>query len=93
MSRAHVYKNTIMNRTAQSGGSVGGDMKAGLVRFSMYPSINMRMLVARAGPESCCGNSIFFGSDGDAGAGAGAGTGAGSGAGADEHDTGDLVML
>lgn len=34
-------------------------MKMGLVRFSYWPSVNINMMVARAGPPSCCGQAMI----------------------------------
>ena len=54
------YANTIVNRTAQSGGSVGGNKKAGIVTYgATWTRGNMGNYLRRA-PQGCCNQSIVF---------------------------------
>ena len=62
-NRAAANTGKIINRTAASGGSVGGNMKAGLVRFSDWSMIPSGYMRARAGAPSCCLVPMVFSSN------------------------------
>ena len=53
-NRAASNTGKIINRTAASGGSVGGNMKQGSVRFSAWSMVNAGYMKARVGAPSCC---------------------------------------
>ena len=53
-NRAAANTGKIIHRTEASGGSVGGNMKQGLVRFSAWSMINAGYMKTRVGPPSCC---------------------------------------
>lgn len=53
------YANTITGRTGQSGGSVGGEKKAGIVNGVWWNRGNMGNFMDRA-PRGCCNQSIQF---------------------------------
>ena len=52
-SRLSAYKSSITNRGPQSGGSVGGNDKAGLVSMWQFAGVT-RSVVARRLPGDCC---------------------------------------
>ena len=52
--------NKITGRTVQSGGSVGGDKKAGILNYGVsWSRGNMGNFLSRA-PHGCCNQSIRF---------------------------------
>lgn len=53
-NRAASNTGKIINRTGASGGSVGGNMKQGLVRFSDWSMVNAGYMKTRVGAPSCC---------------------------------------
>ena len=53
MPKLTAYKASITNRGPESGGSVGGNSKAGLVNFSLYGLIDNRSQLNRLG-GACC---------------------------------------
>jgi dienelactone hydrolase len=58
-------KASIINRTVASGGSAGGDKKAGRVNYSYWPRSPIKYMVTRTGAPGCCatpegGSSIEF---------------------------------
>jgi hypothetical protein len=52
-ARLSAYKSSITNRGPQSGGSVGGNDKAGLVNLWQYSGI-VQSVVKRRLPGDCC---------------------------------------
>lgn len=56
--RASAYKTTIANRTWESGGSMGGNSKPGVLRFSNYPNIPAGYFSNRTNTGDCCINTI-----------------------------------
>lgn len=54
------YVDVTVNRTIQSGGSVGGVKKSGTVQYGpSWPRGNMGNFLRRA-PQGCCNQNIFF---------------------------------
>ena len=47
-------KDSIMNRTVASGGSAGGDKKAGRVSYSYWSRSPIKYMVTRTGAPGCC---------------------------------------
>lgn len=54
--RQAAYKTTIANRTGESGGSMGGNLKQGTLRFSNYPNISAGYFSSRTKTGECCIN-------------------------------------
>ena len=52
-SRAASHTGSLINRTIESGGSIGGNSKAGVIHTSSYPNINMGYLRNRV-DTGCC---------------------------------------
>lgn len=52
-ARFSAYKSSITNRGPQSGGSLGGDKKAGLVNFSLYSHIPTSQIAPRVAGDCC----------------------------------------
>lgn len=52
-ARFSAYISSITNRGPQSGGSTGGDKKAGLVNFSFYSQIPSSLLASRTFSDCC----------------------------------------
>lgn len=57
--RPAAYKTTIANRTWESGGSMGGNSKPGVLRFSNYPNIPAGYFSSRTNTGDCCINTII----------------------------------
>ena len=53
-SKARAYKQTIANRGPESGGSVGGNKKPGLINFALYPAIAGIASVTNRVTGACC---------------------------------------
>jgi hypothetical protein len=47
-------KDSIMNRTVASGGSAGGDKKAGRVSYWYWSRSPIKYMVTRTGAPGCC---------------------------------------
>jgi hypothetical protein len=56
-----------MNRTGESGGSIGGNGKAGTIRFSSYPNISMGYFIGRVDSGECCRRNVDNYGTGDGG--------------------------
>ena len=56
--RASTHIGSIINRTGESGGSIGGNNKPGVVRFSNYPSITLGYFTGRVDAGNCCPHNI-----------------------------------
>ena len=52
--RASSHKSSLINRTGEGGGSIGGNFKQGIVQFSKYPNINIGHLTSRTTTGKCC---------------------------------------
>jgi hypothetical protein len=52
--RAASHKSSLINRTGEGGGSIGGNFKQGIVQFSKYPNINIGHLTSRTTTGKCC---------------------------------------
>ncbi len=52
-ARLSAYKSSITNRGPQSGGSVGGNDKAGLVNMWNFVGVNQSTVASRL-PGACC---------------------------------------
>lgn len=52
--RAASRTSSLINRTGESGGSMGGNSKTGVVSFSRYPNINLGYLSSRTDTGKCC---------------------------------------
>lgn len=56
-ARFSAYKSSIINRGPQSGGSVGGNDKAGLVSFSLYSGVPVSIMLNRI-HGNCCKDPV-----------------------------------
>jgi len=54
------YANTIVNRTIQSGGSVGGNKKPGTVTYGPTWSRGNQGNYLRRAPQGCCNTGVVF---------------------------------
>jgi hypothetical protein len=52
--RAASHTTSLINRTWESGGSLGGNFKEGVVHLSRYPNISMGYLSTRTNTGKCC---------------------------------------
>ena len=56
--RASSHTGSLVNRTIESGGSIGGNMKTGVIRFSNYPNITMGYFTGRVETGKCCPHDV-----------------------------------
>jgi hypothetical protein len=56
--RAASHTKSIINRTWESGGSVGGNSKTGVVYFSNHPNISRGHFSNRTNTGKCCINAV-----------------------------------
>lgn len=56
--RAASHTNSLINRTWESGGSVGGNSKTGVVYFSNHPNISRGQFSNRTNTGKCCINAV-----------------------------------
>jgi hypothetical protein len=56
--RASSHTGSLVNRTIESGGSIGGNMKTGVIRFSSYPNITMGYFTGRVETGKCCPHDV-----------------------------------